>query len=172
MIKQPLTYLRHHLANIDALTSCGGSLLTIGRTIDQKLLVVCELVQQQIILYHSESKSIPERIVSISQAQVNPIVCGKARSNDEFGANISISVTGDGLSFVDRLSLAPYNEGEDLRAQALAYRRRYGCYPKLICADQSCRTRSNRAFFQRYSIRLSGPRLGRPNNDPELVAAE
>ena len=42
----------------------------------------------------------------------------------------------------------------------------------MICADQIYRTRSNRAFCQRHGIRLSGPRLGRPKNDPELVAAE
>ena len=42
----------------------------------------------------------------------------------------------------------------------------------MICADQIDRTRSNRAFCQRHGIRLSGPRLGRPKNDPELVAAE
>jgi hypothetical protein len=42
----------------------------------------------------------------------------------------------------------------------------------VICADQIYRTRSNQAFCQRHGIRLSGPRLGRPKNDPELVAAE
>lgn len=30
----------------------------------------------------------------------------------------------------------------------------------------------NRAFCQRHGIRLSGPRLGRPKNDPELMATE
>jgi IS5 family transposase len=53
-----------------------------------------------------------------------------------------------------------------------AYRRRHGHYPKVICADQIYRTRSNRAFCQRHGIRLSGPRLGRTKNDPELVAAD
>ena len=42
----------------------------------------------------------------------------------------------------------------------------------MICADQIYRTRSNRAFCQRHSIRLSGPRLGRPKSDLELIAAE
>ena len=103
---------------------------------------------------------------------MRPIVRGKARSNVEFGAKICISVTGDGFTFLDRLSFNPYNEGEDLRAQALSYRRRYECYPKLICADQIYRTRSNRSFCKRHAIRMSGPRLGRPKNNPELVAAE
>jgi IS5 family transposase len=34
----------------------------------------------------SESRSIPDRIVSLYQAHIRPIVRGKARSNVEFGA--------------------------------------------------------------------------------------
>ena len=37
---------------------------------------------------------------------------------------------------------------------------------------QIYRTRINRAFSHRHAIRLSGPRFGRPKNDPELVAVE
>jgi IS5 family transposase len=102
----------------------------------RKLLVVSELVRQQNILYHSDSRSIPVRIFSLYQAYIRPIVRGKARCNVEFGAKISISVTGDGFTFLDRLSFDPYNEGDDLMAQTRTYRRRYGHYPKLICAYQ------------------------------------
>jgi hypothetical protein len=171
-IKQQLGHLKRNLSSIDALIACGGCLLAAGRHIYQKLLVVSELVRQQTILYHADSRSIPDRIVSLYQAHIRPIVRGKARCNVEFGAKISISVTGEGFTFLDRLSYSTYNEGEDLKAQAIAYRRRHGHYPKVICADQIYRTRSNRAFCQRHGIRLSGPRLGRPKNDPELVAAE
>jgi hypothetical protein len=171
-IKQQLGHLKRNLASIDALIACGGCLLAAGRHIYQKLLVVSELVRQQNILYHADTRSIPDRIVSLCQAHIRPIVRGKARCNVEFGAKISISVTGEGFTFLDRLSYDPYNEGEDLKAQARAYRRRHGYYPKVICADQIYRTRSNRAFCQRHGIRLSGPRLGRPKNDPELMAAE
>jgi hypothetical protein len=171
-IKQQLGYLKRNLSCIDALISCGGCLLAAGRYIYQNLLVVSELVRQQTILYHGDSRSIPDRIVSLSQAHIRPIVRGKARCNVEFGARISISVTGKGFTFLDRLSFDPYNEGEDLKAQARAYRRRYGHYPKVICADQIYRTRANRAFCLRHGIRLSGPRLGRPKSDPELLAEE
>ena len=135
-------------------------------------MVISELVRQQTILDQSDSRSIPDRIVSLSQAHIRPIVRGKARCNVEFGAKISISVTGEGFAFLDRLSFDPYNEGEDLKAQARAYRRRHGYYPKVICADQIYRTRANRAFCLRHGIRLSGPRLGRPKSDPELLAEE
>ena len=171
-IKQQLGHLRRNLASIDALTACGASLLAAGRYAYQKLFVVSELVRQQNILAQSDSRSIPDRIVCLSQAHVRPIVRGKARCNVEFGAKISISVTGEGFTFLDRLSFDPYNEGEDLKAQALAYHRRHGHYPKVICADQIYRTRANRAFCLRHGIRLSGPRLGRPKSDPELLAEE
>jgi IS5 family transposase len=171
-IKQQLGHLKRNLSSIDALTACGACLLAAGRHVYQKLLVVSELVRQQTILYHADSRSIPNRIVSLFQSHIRPIVRGKARCNVEFGAKISLSVTGDGFTFLDRLSYDPYNEGDDLKAQAMAYRRRDGHYPEVICADQIYRTRANRAFCQRHGIRLSGPRLGRPKNDAELVAAE
>jgi transposase, IS5 family len=171
-IQQQLGHLERNLGSIDALIACGGSLLAAGRHWYHKLLVVSELVRQQKILYHSDSRSIPDQIVSLYQAHIRPIVRGKARSNVEFGAKISISVTGDGFTFLDRFSYDPYNEGEDLKVQATAFRRRYGHYPKVICTDQIYRTRSNRAFCQRHGIRLSGPRLGRPKSDPQLLAEE
>jgi hypothetical protein len=171
-IKQQLGHLKRNLASIDALIACGGRLLAAGRHIYQKLLVVSELVRQQTILYHADSRSIPDRIVSLYQSHIRPIVRGKARCNVEFGAKISISVTSEGFTFLDRLSYDPYNEGEDLKDQAMAYRCRNGHYPEVICADQIYRTRANRAFCQRHGIRLSGPRLGRPKNNPELLAAE
>jgi hypothetical protein len=171
-IKQQLDHLERNLTSIDALIACGGWLLAAGKYWYHKLLVVSELVRQQRILYHSDSRSIPDRIVSLFQAHIRPIVRGKARSNVEFGAKISISVTGEGFTYLDRMSYAPYNEGEDLKVQARAFRRRHGHYPEVICADQIYRTRANRAFCQRHGIRLSGPRLGRPKSDPDLVAVE
>jgi hypothetical protein len=72
-----------------------------------------------------------------------------------FGAKISISVTGDGFTFLDRLSFNSCNEGEDLKAQASAYRRRYGHYPEVISADQIYRARVNRAYCQRSTAPAS-----------------
>jgi hypothetical protein len=91
-IKQQLGHLKRNLASIDALTACGASLLAAGRHAYQKLLVVSELVGQQNILYRSDTRSIPARIVSLCQAHIRPIVRGKARCNVEFGAKISLSV--------------------------------------------------------------------------------
>jgi IS5 family transposase len=107
-IKQQLAHLKRNLTSIDALTAC-ESLLAAGRYTYHKLLVVSELMRQQTILYHSDSRSIPDRIVSLRQAHIRPIVRGKARYSVEFGAMISISITGEGFTFLRRLSFDPYN---------------------------------------------------------------
>jgi IS5 family transposase len=158
-IRQQLGHLKRYLANIDALIACGTCLLAGRRHGYQKLLVVSERVRQPTILYHADSRNILDRIVSLCQAEISPIVRGRARCNTEFGAKISISVTGDGFTDLDRLSFNPYHEGEDLKAQALAYRRRHGHDAKAIFAVQINRTRSNRRFCKKHGIRLSGPRL-------------
>ena len=135
-IKQQLAHLEQNLTSIDALIACGASFMAAGRHWYIKLLVVSELVRQQRILHYSDSRSIPDRIDSLVQAQIRPIVRGKSRSNVEFGAKISFLVTGDGFTFLDRLSFHPSNEGEDLKAQVFAYRRRHGHCPAVVCADK------------------------------------
>ena len=73
---------------------------------------------------------------------------------------------------MDRLSWDAYNEEIDLKTQANIYLRRYGYYPKIICADQIYRTRANLTFCKQHGIRLSGPKLGRPKKNPYLAAEE
>ena len=57
-------------------------------------------------------------------------------------------------------------------AQTNAYLHRYGHHPKVIWADQIDRTRTYRDFCQWHEIRLSGPRLGRPKRNAQMVKAE
>jgi IS5 family transposase len=64
-IKPQLGHLRRNLASIDALIVRGSSLLAAGRHIYHKLLVVSELVRQQTILYHADSRSISDRIMDL-----------------------------------------------------------------------------------------------------------
>ena len=55
---------------------------------------------------------IEDRIVSINQPHIRPIVRGKAGSSVEFGAKISASCV-DGYVFLDRLSWDNFNESPD-----------------------------------------------------------
>jgi len=118
-------------------------------------------------MYENNSQRVDDRIVSISQPHVRPIVRGKAGRPAEFGAKLSISVVG-GFSFVDRRSWDSYNEGTDLIEQIETFRRRFGCYPESVHVDKIYRTRENRASCKKHGIRMSGPPLGRK---PQNVSA-
>lgn len=54
-------------------------------------------------MHDSRLHRIDDRIVSIHQPHVRPIVRGKSQAKVEFGAKIHLSVT-DGISFLDELS--------------------------------------------------------------------
>lgn len=127
-------------------------------------------------MYDHRSHRIEDRIVSISQPHVRPIKRGKAGSDTEFGAKVSVSLV-DGYGFVDRTSWDNFNECQDLQGQVEDYKRRFGVYPESVHADRIYRTRDNLRYCKRRRIRLSGPRLGRPpkvtpeNADQLRVAA-
>jgi len=123
-------------------------------------LVARELFRQQLEMYENNSHRVDDRIVSISQPHIRPIVRGKAGRPTEFGAKLSISVV-RGFSFVDRRSWDSYNEGSDLIEQIETYRRRFGCYPESVHVDKIYRTRENRAYCKKHGIRMSGSPLGR-----------
>ena len=106
-------------------------------------------------------KSIPDRIVSLRQPFVRPIVRGKAGRPTEFGQKLAFSVV-SGFTFIDVQSFDSFNEGVTLIASAEKYHMRHGCWPEAILADTIYRNRNNRAFCKEHKIRLSGPRLGRP----------
>jgi hypothetical protein len=119
----------------------------------------------------NKTNSIADRLVSLAQRLVRPIVRGKARTPVEFGAKINVSVQ-NGFPFLHRISWNPYNEGEDLIAQAEKYKRDTGSYPERIRADRIFITMKNRHYCTRNGIRLSGKRLGRPPKNPDVTAAQ
>ena len=165
-----LDYLQRNLQAIDALIASSAVLSSLKTHWWRKLLVISELHRQQTILLYAKTRSIPDRIINLVQRQVRPMVRGKARAAVEFGAKISVSVW-NGFAFLQWISWDPYNEAEDLIAQAKKYKQENGCYPEGICADRICLNTKNRNFCTRNNIRLSDKRLGRPPKDPETTAA-
>ena len=159
-IGKQLCYLRRNLKNIDRMAS-KGLLMYLNKRHYRNLLIIKELSRQQLYMYENRTHKIADRIVSISQPHVRPIVRGKAKSNVEFGAKVSVSLI-DGFSFVDRISWDSYNESCDLIEQIKKYHKRFGFYPESVHADKIYRNRENLRYCKKYGIRLSGPPLGRP----------
>ena len=121
-------------------------------------------------MYENQINRIDDRIVSLTQPHLRPIVRGKAGTPVEFGAKLSVSYS-DGYCFLDHLSWDNFNESLDLESQVEKYYQRFGCYPESLHVDQIYRTRANRAWCKERGIRLSGPPLGRrpANRSPEMI---
>ncbi|MDD4495879.1 MAG: transposase [Eubacteriales bacterium] len=107
----------------------------------------------------NNTHSAADRIVSLSQPLVRPIIRGKDNNDTEFGAKIVINLI-NGYAFIDKLSFDSFNEGVLLIKATESYRKRMGHYPEAILADHIYRNRENRRFCKEKGIRLSGPRLG------------
>ena len=115
-------------------------------------------------MYDNRTHSVPDRIVSVSQPFVRPIVRRKAGKPVEFGAKLDISVV-DGWTRLECYSFDAYNEAGNLRAMVERFRAREGHYPSRILADKIYRNRENLSYCKERGIRLSGPALGRPRKD-------
>lgn len=158
-IGKQLGYLRRNLGTIDFLQKCDGhGNLSARQT--RELETIRTLFDQQREMYQTRTHRIDNRIVSISQPHVRPIVRGKARAETEFGAKVAISMV-DGYAFIDHLSWDSFNESLGLKKAVEEYKKRYGHYPEAVLADQLYRTRENLSFCREHGIRLSGPPLGR-----------
>lgn len=68
----------------------------------KQLLVIHELYRQQSEIYAKQSHRIEDRIVSIHQPHVRPIVRGKAKASVEFGAKVAISLV-NGYALIEKL---------------------------------------------------------------------
>jgi len=172
-IRKQLGYVGRNLKTIERMVS-EGLLPYLGKRLYRLLLVSQELYRQQLWMYQNKCHRIENRIVSLYQPHVRPIVRGKAHAPVEFGAKVSISLV-EGFSFVDVLSWDAYNESGDLQGQIESYHGRYGFYPESVHADKIYRTRDNRRYCKERGIRFSGPPLGRPkqvteSNKEELQA--
>jgi len=164
-IRQQLQYLRRNFKYIkqmlDTLMPGDGMVFPLNRKLQRQYWIIQHLYAQQQQMYKSKTRRCDDRIISISQPHVRPIVRGKAGKAVEFGSKISVSMVGK-LAFVDHLSWDAFNESADLIAQVEAYKKRFGFYPKAVHGDGIYGTRDNRKWLKDHGIRFAGKALGRP----------
>lgn len=163
VIKKQLSYIRKNLSSAENLIKQGHyNLLTTKQK--REFETIKTLYKQQKYMIDNHTNSVENRIVSISQDYVRPIVRGKAKARVEFGAKVAISVI-NGYAFVDTLSWESYNESTDLETVIESYRKTYGCYPEAVMVDKIYRNQKNITFCNSKGIRISGPKLGRPKKN-------
>lgn len=162
-VRKQLDYVARDLRIISELEH-QGNFSRLSKQEYRQMLVISELYRQQQEMYDTRKHRIDDRIVSISQPHVRPIVRGKAKAGTEFGAKINVSLV-DGYARIEKLSWDNYNEGTTLIEATENYKRRFGYYPEAILVDQIYRNRDNREYCKKKGIRLSGPALGRPSKE-------
>lgn len=167
-IKKQLKYVERNLGYIKELINRESSLNLLTKKERENLEVIKELYRQQKWMYEEKKQSIENRIVSIEQPYIRPIVRGKAGKSVEFGAKISISYI-SGYAFLDYVEWENFNESKYLVEQVEKYYKYMGYYPESIHVDKIYRTRENRKYCREKGIRMSGPKLGRP---PKNISKE
>jgi hypothetical protein len=168
-VGEQLAYVKKNLDTLDRLMAESTKTLPSKRL--KRLATIREVVKQQEEMLTEEKHTVENRIVSLRQPHVRPIVRGKAGRPVEFGQKLEFSVV-NGFTFIDRQSWDAFNEGVTLRESAEKYKERHGVYPEAILADKIFRTGANIDFCKRNGIRLSGPRLGRPKKDEDCHDSE
>jgi hypothetical protein len=117
-IRRQLQFLKRDIAGINRLLDAYER-LPFDKYQLKYFYVIHTLYSQQLEMYRAGKHTVEDRIVSIHQSHVRPIVRGKARAKVEFGAKIHVSVI-DGISFVDELSWDAFNEGKFYKSR-IAY---------------------------------------------------
>ncbi len=163
-LKKQLGYVRRNLSVARTLVEKGGQLTKRQR---KELKTIETIYEQQERMYREKIRHIDNRIVSIHQDWVRPIVRGKTNAAVEFGAKVSISMM-NGYSFIEKLSFDAYNESGTLIESIEDYKAKTGFYPERILADRIYRTRANLQYCKEHDIRMNGPKLGRPYKDKGL----
>lgn len=160
VIRKQLGYVSRDIGFIDAFLAKGYELTDREQTL---LSTIRKVYEQQKYMYDNHTHKVENRIVSITQPFIRPIVRGKAKAPVEFGIKFDLSLDEHGYGRIERHSFEAYNEGSTLIDACEAYKARTGHYPERILADQIYRNRDNRKYCRDHGIRLSGPKLGRPS---------
>ena len=163
LVRVMLCAVKRNLDFVDAYLAKG--LFLADRRDVRNLDAIRKLYAQQKEMFDERKHRVADRIVSITQPFVRPIVRGKAKAPVEFGAKYDVSVDENGHARLEKASFDAYNECTVLQDVVERYRERAGHYPKRVLVDQVYRTRENRAYCEERGIEMSGRKPGRPPKD-------
>ena len=168
--RQQLQYLKRNLDYIEMMLDLlPGREIPLSHKQLRQYWIIQHLYHQQKQMFDTNTRRCDDRIVSIHQPHVRPIVRGKVSKSVEFGAKLGVSLDQNGIACVDHFSWDAYHEGRDLPEQVEAYKNRHGHYPEKLLADPAYGTRENRKFLKDKGVRFAGKPLGRP---PKIASAD
>ena len=160
-VGKQLRYLRRNIAHVHQMLDSFAH-FPLSRKLQQQFWVVQTLYDQQWEMFSQRKHSVDDRIVSIHQPHVRPMVRGKAGAKVEFGSKLHLSLV-DGFAFLDTIRWDAFYEGTYLSECVENYKRRFGFYPKKVLADKLYCSRANRRWLKDRHIKLAAKPLGRPS---------
>ena len=108
-VGKQLRYLKRDIGHINGMLDKFET-FSLPNKMQRQFLVVQTLYGQQLQMYEERKHSVKDRIVSIHQPHVRPIVRSKMGARVEFGSKLHLSLV-DGFAFIDSISWDAFNEG-------------------------------------------------------------
>ncbi len=170
-IKSQLQYVRRDLKIIDRMLEHRDRKYNLTSDDKELLRVIRKVYEQQKWMYDNRKHSVEDRIVSLHQWWVRPMVRGKDKNKTEFGAKINVSEV-NGFCRIDHFRWDAFNEGVLLKEQVENFKSVYGCYPKYLLADRIYLNRENRRYLKEKGIKITGNPLGRPPANSTQTSSE
>lgn len=169
VIRYLLNCVERNLKHIHQMLDMLGEPFPLSHSIQRQLWIIDTLYAQQREMYELRVNRCQDRIVSLSQPHVRPIVRGKQGKEVEFGSKLNLSLIENGFFYKNTLKWDNFNEGTELIKQAQEYKALFGFYPELIQADKIYATNQNRTFCKENNIRLTAIPKGKA---PEMTPKE
>lgn len=162
--------LKHIDSLFDLLVATDAHIGVLNRAEYKRLRVCHELARQQRYMHDTRAIRCDNRIVSLDQPHIRPIVRGKAGARVEFGPKLDASLS-NGIARVEAISFEAYNEGCVAIAACERYAQRHGYYPAKILVDTAYLSKDNRKYFKFLGIKYVAKPQGRPPKDEIKKAA-
>lgn len=159
-IRFTLNCLDRNILSINALLNIKSKLSLSHKQMREFWIIQC-INEQQRKMYNQKINRCDDRIVSISQPHVRPIVRGKQGKKVEFGSKLGLALM-DGFVKASTLSWDAYRESQDLIPHIKAYRALYGYFPELVQVDKIYGTNENRTWCKAHNIRMTVSAKGKP----------
>lgn len=159
---QQMRYLRRNFKTIERmLDSYEGKPFPLTEQMLKDYWVIQEIYRQQKQMYERKENRCDDRVVSILQPYVRPMVRGKQGKDVEFGSKSLVGLVGGEYAQMEKMQWDGFNEGSLVMQSVQKYRKTFGYYPEVVIGDRIFITRENKKNLDAIGVRLSGKQLGR-----------
>lgn len=138
----------------------------LSESIAQKLKTIRKVYLQQLYLIENNTSKVRDRIVSLSQPHIRPIVRGKENKPVEFGIKAHIMQV-DGINIVEHHSYNAFNESTRLKASVFKHKIIFGECTH-IAADRIYPTNANRRFCSSKKLQTNFVLKGKTFKDKNI----